>query len=77
MGEPIYIVICDGPMILAAYRRPQPAHTHMRCITGASVVLVEVLDEVPATILDDLVSEDFDEDQDTPVTEVPIDEIEG
>lgn len=68
---PIYIVVSGGPIVLGAYSDPSPAHLHARCVTGASVVCVEVLHTLPDSIRDVLASEEFDDDTPTPVTELP------
>jgi hypothetical protein len=73
VGSPVYIVLSDGPLILGAYTKPSPAHVHGRTITGASVVMVELLDRIPDSVLE-LLGEDF-EDDDTPVTEIPFDDL--
>lgn len=67
---PVYLVVSDGPIVLGAYSRPSPAHTHARCVTGASVVCVEVMDELPEGIIDELM-EEFGDDTPTPVTDLP------
>lgn len=74
-----YIVLCDGPMILGGYKGPRAAnnaHIHSRTITGASVVMVQLLDTLPEIVRDAL-GDDFDDQPDTPVTEVPLDDVEG
>ncbi len=61
----VYVVIADGPIVLGAYTTPGPAHIHMRCVTGASVMAVELLDLLPTSVRDDIAD---DEGDDTPVT---------
>lgn len=72
----VYIVLADGIMVLGVYSKGTLAHVHARTITGASVVMCQVLDELPWAVRDEL-GEDFDEGADTPVTEIPIDEVDG
>lgn len=69
VGESISIVLCDGSFVLGAYRDGNLAHTHARTVTGASVVTIELLSELPDSVLDAL-GDDFDDD-DTPVITPP------
>ena len=69
----VYLVVCESPlMILAAYVGPRAshtAHTHARTVTGAGVVCVQSLTELPESVAD-LINEDFEDvDEDTPVVE--------
>ncbi len=74
MPEEIYIVITPG-LLHAAYRRPEQAGMHSRCILGATVVTCEILDDLPPEIREDLRTEfDSDEEQDTPV--IQVDELD-
>jgi hypothetical protein len=70
-SQPIWIVIVPGGIILGAYTAPDSAHLHSRVVTGAEVVVCELLEQVPASVRDDL-AVDFDDDDDTPVVGVPI-----
>jgi hypothetical protein len=82
MGRPVFLVTTDAPLcVLAAYSRGPLADRHSRCITGAGVLALEVLDELPDDVID-MIGGDF-EDDDTPVEDPPpaptvlsIDEIE-
>lgn len=66
MTRAVHLVITDGPMlVLGAYSRPSLADRHSRTITGASVLELEILDELPESVID-LLGEEF-EDGDTPV----------
>ena len=68
MGAVVYLVLTDCPlMVLGAYWRAEPAHTHARTVTGASVVAVMVLEKLPGDVIE-LLLEDFD-DAETPVDE--------
>lgn len=69
----IYVVIAHGPLVLGAYTTADSAHLHARCVTGASAVECELLEQVSAEIREDIYQaevEDFDEE--TPVD--PIDD---
>jgi len=87
----VYIVLCDGLLVLGAYRNANLAQTHARIVTGASVVAVMISDVLPESVyihlgedfgspvtpvsvpvIYDIAFNEFDEDQDTPVTETPI-----
>lgn len=71
------VVVTDSPMmILGGYSRPGPALSHARTITGASVVTVQILDRLPDAVMD-LLNEDFEDDEDTPVTDVLLPDIDG
>jgi hypothetical protein len=63
-------IVYGGGIVLAAYRGSavDSAELHKRCITGAVVASVEILDRVPAEVLADLETEFAGEEEDeTPV----------
>jgi len=71
MAAIVYLVVGDRTLILGAYFHQAHANVHSRCITGASVVTIEVYDTLPEAIIDQL-QEDFEDDEDdTPVTDDP------
>jgi hypothetical protein len=75
--ERIFIVISPGPLLHAAYRKSEVADMHSRCVLGAAVVPCEILDGLPPEIREDIRTEwEGNEDDDTPVTEVPLREID-
>jgi hypothetical protein len=70
-------VVMGGEIVIAAYRRADLASRHSRCLTGTSVVELdvslirpellaliegEVLHELPESIVEDLNAEGWDED---------------
>jgi hypothetical protein len=64
-------IVHGGGIVLAAYKgeAADSAEMHRRCVTGATVISVELLDRVPPEILSDLEIEFAGEDEDdTPVT---------
>lgn len=66
----LYLVLCDPPLtVVAAYWRAAPAHVHARTITGASVIAIQVLEEL-AEPVHEMLLEDFEDDE-TPVTSPP------
>jgi hypothetical protein len=65
----IYIVIVPNGMILAAYDSEVLADTHARTVLGARVQAVIVYNVLPTTVTDDLASDDWDDNGDTPVQE--------
>lgn len=66
----IYVVIAPDPLVLGAYTLEDSGHLHARCVTGAVSVPCELLDSVPATVREDMASDDWDEGEDTPVVSV-------
>lgn len=81
MPEIVHVVMASG-IVFGAYRRPDLAYRHARCITGATVAAVdlgrvpdslralieaEIMSDLPAEIVDDLTMEwNADSDDDTP-----------
>ena len=65
----IYSVLIAN-MVLAVYAREALALAHARTITGAVVVAHEVLSALPEAVTEDLFTEQWDEEADTPV-EIP------
>lgn len=64
-------VVFGGKIVLAAYRGgfAESAEMHARCVTGATVVTVELLERVPREIISDLdIEYSGQEDDETPVT---------
>jgi hypothetical protein len=75
-AERIHLVIA-GDLVLGAYRAADSAELHRRCITGAAVVACDLLDSVPPGVVDDLAAEwDADPDDDTPVTEISLQDVD-
>jgi len=67
-----FIVVPKGTVILGAYTRDQLADEHMRCATGTEVIAVEVLERALLETREDLIVDEW-EDEDTPrVVDVPI-----
>jgi len=79
MAERIFIVI-GADVVLMAYRGangPTLAGMHSRCISGTTVIACDLADALPPEILADIQTEwDSDADEDTPVTEVPLRDID-
>ena len=65
----VYVVIIPNGMILAAYDTENHADIHARTILGARMQHLEVRSRLDSSVLDDLASEDWDDDNDTPVEE--------
>jgi len=70
-------IVAGGGIVLAAYRWPDSAHLHARCVTGAQVVgPIQVLESVPPEIRADVASDDDGwedwNDLDTPVEDVVL-----
>lgn len=66
--DEVHLVVSPG-MVHAVYRRRVSAETHARCITGAEPVSMMIRDQVPPEIVDDIQSDDW-EDEDTPVVDM-------
>lgn len=67
-----YLVVPKGTIVLGAYTRDQLADEHMRCATGTEVVAVELLERTLVNTREDLIVDEW-EDEDTPrVVDVPI-----
>jgi hypothetical protein len=64
----VYVVLIPNGMILAAYSLERHADIHARTVTGSRVMVLTVLDHLPATVLDDIASDDWDNGE-TPVQE--------
>jgi hypothetical protein len=56
-------------MILAAYETENHANIHARTVTGSRVLALQVQDKLPASVLDDIALDDWDDNGDTPVQE--------
>lgn len=64
----VHIVVIPNGMILAAYAMEHHASVHARTVTGSRVLSLPILHELPETVRDDLESEDWDDNGDTPVS---------
>lgn len=67
----VHLVKTNG-LILAAYESAVHAEVHARTVTGAHVEHHDMLTRVPATVADDIASDDWD-DSPTPVQTDPAD----
>jgi hypothetical protein len=56
----VFLVKTNG-LILAAYATDTHAQIHARTVTGAQVHEVEVLNRIPATVMDDTMSDEWDD----------------
>jgi hypothetical protein len=68
--KPIVHIVWGGGIVLAAYAQAaaDSAELHARCVTGALVTSVELLERVPPEILSDLETEfEGQNEDDTPV----------
>lgn len=65
----IYVVIIPNGMILAVYDTENHADIHARTVTGSRVMALPVLDKLPTSVLDDIASDDWDDNGATPVQE--------
>jgi hypothetical protein len=65
----IYVVIIPNGMILATYEHENHADIHARTVTGSRVLALQVLQGLPTAVLDDIASEDWDDNGNTPVQE--------
>ncbi len=65
----VYIVIIPNGMILAAYVHEQHADMHARTVLGSRVQSLFVLNQLPESVADDIASDDWDDNGDTPVHE--------
>lgn len=71
-GPIIYIVVPKGTVVLGAYSSATAGEIHERSVTGAEVKTIELLDQVPYEITEDVYMaemEDFDEEV-TPVDDM-------
>jgi hypothetical protein len=83
-------VVMGGGIVVAAYRRPDLAMAHARCVTGATVcsfdtrkiaaelralLAMEVLEHLPASIKVDIEVE-WEHDNDTPVVAMDVSDLE-
>lgn len=71
----LYIVWSPTSGPLAAYELPELAYAHARTMVGVEVTACERRADLPTIVRDDLLTE-FEGDDDTPVTEVAIDDLE-
>ena len=65
----VYVVLIPNGMILAAYSSESHADIHARTVTGSRVMALTILDRLPPAVLDDIASDDWDDNGDTPVQE--------
>lgn len=65
----VYVVIIPNGMILAAYVHEVHADTHARTVTGSRVLALTVHNKLLDSVSDDIASEDWDDNGDTPVQE--------
>lgn len=72
MGVLIVFQVVNG-VVLETYINERHASTHARAVTGARVVPLEVRDRLPSAVIDDLASDEDNDDDLTPV-QVPIPE---
>ena len=83
-------VVMGGGLVLAAYRRPDLAMAHARCVTGTTVtsfdtrsipgalralIANEVLEQLPIAIKIDIEVE-WEHDDDTPVVAMSVDDLD-
>lgn len=77
----VFVVIADGDLrgglvLHAAYRHGGSAELHARCV-GASAVALQLLERVPASVIDNRV-DDFEQTRAATVVAVlSLDDIEG
>jgi hypothetical protein len=64
---PIYLIVTPAGSVVAAYQRMHLAQVHARTIVGSSIITVDLLDELPDAVRDDLMTEIWDDDSETPV----------
>lgn len=86
--EPVFLVLTDtGPfMVFGAYQRDpdrggarraaEIACAHQRTITGATVVAVDVREDLPESVSAMIAEVEFGDDGDTPVTAVEFDDLD-
>jgi hypothetical protein len=65
----VYVVIIPNGMILAAYIHENHADIHARTVTGSRVIALTVQGKLPVSVLDDIASEEWDDNGSTPVQE--------
>jgi hypothetical protein len=63
----IHIVMIPNGMILAVYATEHHADIHARTVTGSRVLTLPVLQDLLETVREDVASEDWDDNGDTPV----------
>lgn len=66
-------IVMTADIILEVYARLEVADAHARTVLGAVVVSREVRTRLPDTVLDDIVSEEYG-DEDTVRTIIPKDQ---
>ena len=72
--EIIHVVIAGG-IVFDAYRHADSAELHARVLTGGKAISCMLRDSVPTSVLDDIASDfDRDNDDDTPIEHVTIDQ---
>jgi hypothetical protein len=75
----VRLVVPRGTIVLAAYRSDglgaSAGDLHDMTTTGTEVIEVEVLDNLPRTVTEDMQSDDWDESV-TPVEELEADEVD-
>jgi hypothetical protein len=65
----VYVVIIPNGMILAAYIHESHADVHARTITGSRVLTLQIHDALIDSVTDDIASEHWDDNGNTPVQE--------
>jgi hypothetical protein len=70
----IHLVVIPNGMILAAYATELHADIHARTVTGSRVLTLPVLHDLLETVRDDIASEDWDDNGDTPV-QIPKEDV--
>jgi len=84
-GVDLAHVVMGGGIVFGAYRNPELAHAHARCLTGATVAAVdlnmvdpalraciEILYTLPADIARDLELAEWNDDDETPIDDEPL-----
>lgn len=79
-AKEVIFVVMGGGIVFAAYRRPDLAHRHARCLTGVTVepldtskispelrAAIEILDALPPEIAADIATDWEHDDDVTPV----------
>lgn len=68
----VHLVVAPGVDVLAIYYNRVHAEVHANTVMGGQVLSMDVWDDYPTAVINDLMSDnDFEDDQETPV-EVPV-----
>lgn len=78
MKRYLHVVWAPNVGLLAGYRNPELAYAHARTMVGVDVSAVEIREDLPDDARDDVESEEYAEDEVTPVdgVVVPIDQVD-